>query len=208
MIRVSRQGTNVSLSFSERAALQETFAQTHAIRLTALLDPELVTWALDHIGELLPVRHGDIASELATTRGPAVDLLTFLVNDPILTRCIEDLCGCRHIGSFYGRVYRMHGAEHHDSWHTDDNQTRLVAMSINLGEPYLGGLLQIRDTRTHALLGEHSNLGPGDALLFRISESLEHQVTSVTGSQPKTAFSGWFREKPEFRDVLAGLASF
>jgi hypothetical protein len=42
------------------------------------------------------------------------------------------------------------------------------------------------------LLVEFANTTPGDATLFRISDSLVHRVTSLTGSQPKTAFAGWF----------------
>jgi hypothetical protein len=43
------------------------------------------------------------------------------------------------------------------------------------------------------VLSEMVNTGQGDAILFRISHNLKHMVTAVTGSEPKTAFAGWFR---------------
>lgn len=40
-------------------------------------------------------------------------------------------------------------------WHSDDEQDRLIALSINLGRsPYEGGVLQIRRASGATMLGE------------------------------------------------------
>jgi hypothetical protein len=136
---------------------------------------------------------------------PAVpSLLNYLMNDPALFHLIQDLTGCPEIGCFTGRVYRLKpGGEFYDSWHSDLEGGRLIAVSVNLtSEPYQGGLLQIRRARSSTILEEVTNTTFGDAIVFRLADDLEHQVTGVTGSVAKTAFAGWFRTEPSFLDIL------
>ena len=74
---------------------------------------------------------------------------------------------------------------------------RLVGLSINLtARPYEGGLLQIRDANTEVILAEKANTGYGDAMIFRISPGLEHQVTPVTSDTPRLVLAGWFSSGP------------
>jgi hypothetical protein len=69
-------------------------------------------------------------------------------------------------------------------------------MSVNLSlRGYEGGIFQLREWSSKRILAEIANTGWGDATLFRISAELEHQVTEVTGEQPKTAFAGWFKSE-------------
>jgi hypothetical protein len=83
---------------------------------------------------------------------------------------------------------------HYDSWHDDDIKNRLVGISINLSPlQFCGGVFQIREQGSKRLIMQIANTGLGDAILFRISGDLEHQVTEITGNQPKTAFAGWFQ---------------
>ena len=80
-------------------------------------------------------------------------------------------------------------------------------MSVNLsGQPYGGGVFQLRRTADERLLGEVHNLGLGDAILFRLSPQLQHRVTDVTGEHPKTAFAGWFRPDTSYREALRSLS--
>ena len=66
-------------------------------------------------------------------------------------------------------------------------------MSVNLGpRPYDGGVFQLRRRGSEDILCELPNVVPGDAILFQISKELVHQVTPVVGTEPKTAFAGWF----------------
>lgn len=75
---------------------------------------------------------------------------------------------------------------------------RLIGMSINLGSrKYAGGVFQLREHDSKRIIFEIANTGWGDAILFRISSRLDHQVTAVTGNEPRTAFAGWFRSDAE-----------
>jgi hypothetical protein len=80
----------------------------------------------------------------------------------------------------------------------------LVALSLNLGpDPYVGAALRIRDRRTGRITDEVTNTEPGDALVFRVDPALEHRITDIEGTAPKTAWAGWFKAQPDFRAVLA-----
>ena len=69
-----------------------------------------------------------------------------------------------------------------------------MALSINLStDVYGGGTFELRDRQTKAPLAQINNTGFGDALLFRVSNNLEHRVTEVVGKVAKTACAGWFR---------------
>ena len=66
----------------------------------------------------------------------------------------------------------------------------------------------MRERDTRRVIFELANTGPGDAVLFRISEKLEHMVTAVEGDEPRTVFAGWFSRTPGFHHhpVLKPLA--
>jgi len=135
--------------------------------------------------------------------------LLLLLNNAQLFKIIDQITGCGQIGCFRGRIYRnLPGANHHVAWHTDLNETRLVALTINLNaEPYQGGVLTIREAKTGRVLCELKNSGVGDAILFRIDKRLEHRVSDVEGSVAKTALAGWFESAPDYRTLLAeGIA--
>src|SRR5262249_13327319 len=107
------------------------------------------------------------------------------------------ITGYNQISDFYGRVYRMEaGPQHQLSWHNDidKKEKRLVGFSMNLSaDVFQGGSFELRNRWTLAPLAKVNNTGFGDALLFRISEDLQHRVTEVVGTVPKTAYAGWFR---------------
>jgi 2OG-Fe(II) oxygenase superfamily len=74
----------------------------------------------------------------------------------------------------------------------------LLALSINLGkQSYEGGVLEIRRHKSQESV-QVVNTEFGDAILFRLADYLEHRVTNVEGTVPKTAFAGWFRSQPDF----------
>jgi hypothetical protein len=85
------------------------------------------------------------------------------------------------------------GPQHQLSWHDDLKETRQVGFSMNLSaDLFHGGTFELRDQRTRTQVAEVKNTGFGDALLFRISDILEHRVTEVVGRADKTACAGWF----------------
>jgi 2OG-Fe(II) oxygenase superfamily len=131
---------------------------------------------------------------------PLVARLLFLLNDPDLRRAVGAITGTGPIARFDARIYRrLPVAEHYDNWHDDlAGPHRVVTMSVNLGsEPYGGGELLLRRKGEPEPFAAVHNVGPGDALLFRIDPALEHRVTSIT-SGVKTALAGWFGTAPRW----------
>jgi hypothetical protein len=129
--------------------------------------------------------------------------LIFLANDPELVEFVREVTGCTDVGFFVGRVSRLAAkSDHFAAWHDDALDGRRVALSLNLSEgPLDGGELLIRRK------GEPEPLPmpygpPGDALLFRISEHLEHRVRPVRSRTPRTAFVGWYFAGPAFADLF------
>ena len=176
--------------------LRAEFQATYATRLPALLDTTLMhaVGAGMGRGAWTSNKHEGLGRELILDDVRTLDLLHFVANTPAFLRLIRELTGRHAITRFEGRVYRMiPGADHYDSWHDDAADHRLVGMSLNLGpRPYVGGTFQIREQGERTALHELPNTGPGDAILFRISDTLKHRVTPVEGTEPKTAFAGWF----------------
>jgi 2OG-Fe(II) oxygenase superfamily len=175
--------------------LRDEFTTHHSVLLPALVEPQLLARIQADIAraQFREFAHGAIATELKMQPNASIGLLQFLVNDRALYRLVENVSGCRPIRMFQGRVYRRLPGQHHDSWHTDVHEERLVGMSLNLSaEPYEGGAFEIRRADTERLLVSIANTGLGDAHLFRISPALEHRVTDVRGTRPKTAYAGWF----------------
>jgi hypothetical protein len=193
----------------ELAVLARTFAERDVVALPGLLGPTLRRRVVSLSSELaLDERgHKGIGRELSTMSGPLFSMLLFAVNDPAFLRVAEAITGLTPLRSFEGRVYRLDDSGTYDSWHSDIFETRRVGMSVNLSPtPYEGGTFQLRHLDRPDEIREHPNLELGGALLFRIGDHLRHRVTPVIGVAPKTAFAGWFRNEPDFRDVLRGKA--
>jgi hypothetical protein len=186
--------------------LRAEFAARHAVRLPSLLAPALVSWVQREVehGSFFEKAHGEAATELCLRDDATVGLLHLLVNDPALFQLIERLGDCAPIRGFFGRVYRhLPGGGHYHRWHGDVSDARRVGMSINLSAaPYDGGLFEIRHVGDQAALTSLENRVAGDAILFRLGDTLEHRVTEVTGHRSKTAFAGWFRREPDYRAEL------
>jgi hypothetical protein len=208
MIQLTRSGTVFSGSPRDMEKLNRDFDRQHYVRLSSVLDPELLKWIQLRIerASFEPLTHGRIGTELCIKEDPSVDLMHFLVNTPKLYDLVERISGRRPIQCFFGRIYRMIAdSGHFDSWHDDfgkRDKPRLVAMSINLStEVYSGGVLQIREQASDRILSEVTNTGFGDAIIFRIERGLQHRITDVQGTAPKTAFAGWFESGPPFYEL-------
>lgn len=208
MIQVTRRGIEFSSSPKAVDELGTQFELHNYFRLPGLLEPgllDLIQGQIDR-AEFRERVHERIGSnkELCLTESTAFGALLFLMNDEKLFQVIQEVTRCYRIGCFEGRVYRVNpGPDHHDSWHNDIGDDRLVGMSINLSrETYGGGVLQIRDHDSGEIISEAPNTGPGDAIVFRLSRDLQHRVTEVNGKTSKTAFAGWFRAQPDFSSLL------
>ena len=195
MVQLTKAGLVGTASLQE---LARQFEQTHTFRLPRLLHPELMQMTQSRLQTCTWTPHddGDIARELLPSDIAPTTVLTFAANTSEFLNLIRGITGCQ-ISSFAGRVYRMVPASnHYDSWHGDngkDTNRRMVGMSINLSSRiYTGGVFRLRDETTKQVLCELPNTGEGDAIFFRISPSLRHMVTMLEGTEPKTAFAGWF----------------
>lgn len=130
-------------------------------------------------------------------------MLVLLANDSRLLTFVRSITACAPIGCFDGRVYRMRGVGHFGRWHSDTGVDRLIGMSVNLSETaYEGGRFELRSADSDHVVWQITNTGPGDAVMFRISDDLVHRVTAVRGDNPRTAFAGWFQSRPDFLSLL------
>jgi hypothetical protein len=190
--------------------LRDTFRRTHCVRLPALIAPDLLSRIQREVerGEFRAFDHDGIATELRLQSGVATGLLHVLVNDPEVFRFVEELSETSPLRAFLGRVYRRDANGHYDSWHSDLVEGRRIGMSVNLSaQVYEGGVFDLRETETERMLASIANVGFGDAILFRLAPTLEHQVTAVRGVHPKTAFAGWFLADDSYRAGLRDTAA-
>lgn len=208
LLELTKSQTLFRGSREDLETLKTTFDRQHWLRLPQFVAPDLLRRIQNDLaaGEFRAKVHEGIGRELVTGPDGAFSLVTFLVNDPRLFELVGHITGCRDIQCFTGRIYRMNpGSEHYDSWHDDVEGHRLIAMSLNLATmPHEGGVLQIRERASRRILQEVTNTTYGDAIIFRISRELQHRVTAVDGAVARTAFAGWFRSRPSFRDLISG----
>lgn len=207
MLTLTKSGASFSGSQRDLDELAGKFAKHHYLRLPGFLDPRLYQAVTERIerAQFQPRVHDHIVGSEFTMSDPVTsDLLSFLMNGTRLFDLVERLTGCPAIGSFQGRVYRLAphaGQQLH--WHNDIENHRLIALSLNLSaQPYAGGRLQIRYPGSVEHLAEVANTEPNCALLFQVSEELEHRVTAVEGENSKTSYSGWFASQPDLRERL------
>ena len=200
MVRLTRHGTVITATSGDIEHDRRCFERDHAVRLFGLIDSDLLGLLqrqieldgfLERVHDALPSRPVD----LALSPGLASGLLALIINDSHFLKLIRLLTGRPTISSFSGSVHRrVPGAGHKDAWHNDAADGRLAALTINLGsEPFEGGVLQIRETRDGTVVYELRNDGPGDAVLFQLSDTLQHRVTDPEGGVARTVCAGWFR---------------
>jgi hypothetical protein len=191
-------------------ALRNEFEKQDWVRLPRLLSPDLLAVIRRQIdaSEFRERVHESIGSnsELCLTETATSILLHLhlLLNRQAWFQLIREITGCPPIACFVGRVYRITpGLGHHDAWHDDMREDRLLALSLNLSaEVYSGGILQMRDSQTSRILHEVINIGFGDAIALRLARHLQHRITPIEGTAAKTAFAGWFQSEPDFPSLL------
>ena len=205
MIVLTRSGAVTCKDSVALSRFRRQFEENHCVQLRQLVGPDLMQLVLNLVErtKFEEREHdgiGDNKELCATQDDLAVAALTMLLNNQDAFHVIESITGCERIRSFGGRLYRVcPGMGHHDAWHDDIGDHRLVALSINLSrQVFTGGLLQIRDCDTEILLQEAPNTALGDAVVFRLAQTLEHRISDIEGAVCKTAFAGWFKSQPEY----------
>lgn len=189
------------------ARLRNECHSRHYLLIPHFVHPTLLSLiqeSVEHTG-FDKVEHGGFGHDLRMKQTSASSSLNFLLNDRHLLSAIEQIFGCGRIGSFTGAVRRaIPGPGNALGWHNDNVGNRIVAITINLGvAPYEGGRLQIRNARSKRVIADVSNTGPGNAVIFPVSAEFEHRNSPVTGTVAKTAFSGWFCNRPNFEELFA-----
>ena len=189
----------------ELAAMRDEFRSRHCLVIPRLLDRSLASELARLVegSHFYRREHDGIGVEDCMEVNAVLAWLLLLVNDERLLDVVRSITDYGLIGHFDGRVYRLApSTDHHDSWHDDVGDNRLVAMSINLGrDRYEGGSLELRDRRAGDTVRVKS-AGTGDALLFELGSHLEHRVNPVTGHNPRTVFAGWFKAGADFVSML------
>ena len=187
---------------------RERYAEYRCIRLPEFFDARLTTWLRSRLaGAVFQERvHGGIDPppvDLALADRSLLAMVTTIVNDSGVFKTVRAITLCDPIGCYEGIIYRMEsGRNHRDTWHGDMDGNRMVTVSVNLGDPYEGGMLQIRERSSGRFVHEAANTRPGDAILFALGDDLEHRVTDVTGTTPKLALAGWFQRRPAALEAL------
>jgi hypothetical protein len=214
LLRLTQERTVIAGTSADLLDAAASFRERGYIKLSSFLGPSLLASILDAVDSatFYEREHHGIGKELCATPGPVTGVLELLMNDPTLFDVVRQVAGCPAIGCFRGRLYRLAPSTgHYDSWHDDVGETRLLACAINLGrETFDGGELQIRRAGAAEILSEVHNTRAGDAVIFRVDPALQHRVTPVRGTTPRTAYAGWFCAEPSFRDELVrtlGLAT-
>lgn len=205
-IQLTRTGMRIRMSESERKRLRAAFKRQHYFRLPRFVEPGLLKVVQDQIEQagFAARDHAGIGRTFQMEKIPADNVLCLLVNDREFFATMRQITACPQIVSFIGRVRRLYaGRGSRLEWHNDAYEGRVLAMTLNLGrEPYGGGVLQLRAEGSKRIVSEVANVGPGDAIVFRIEEGFEHRNTHIEGAVSKTAFSGWFRTFPTFEEML------
>ena len=206
MIQVTRQGLAFDGTDADVELLRRSFDRHHHLVLSNFLNHEVSSLILPFVegARYGRAEYEHIGSEFLMERNLAVDALSFLTNDVKLFGLVQAIIGCGSIACFKGRIYKLIPDPHHAfDWHDDLRDHRLIAMSINLSAgTYRGGVLQIRELRSGKIVGEVANTGFGSAVLFRISQDLQHRVTGLEGEADRTSFAGWFTSEPGIYSVL------
>lgn len=190
---------------AEISAWRAEFDERHGIRMPQLIEPRLLEWIRGRLA-VAPFHEfvhpiDPPAIELVMDDGVLHVILNALFNDARFFDVVRRMTGCDAPGCYSARVYAMDPSSHHrDSWHDDADGNRMVAMSVNVGDPFEGGVLCVRDES--GVVREFPNTGAGDAILFRIRKGLKHVVTPVTGHVRKMAIAGWFQREPTAKALL------
>jgi hypothetical protein len=196
-IQLSRNGSHFDRDPAAIAAAKHEFDATHVLKLPAFIDAALLAEVQKQVavGTFHSKVHKASGVEMCMEPNAAVWLLRFLLVSGDVFRAIEAMTGASDLTSFFGRVYRLDpGTDQRHDWHDDLEDGRQLGFSLNISmEPFDGGALQLRERNPERITATIYNNMPGDAVIFRLHENVQHQVHPITGTTPRTVFAGWFR---------------
>ncbi|MDE2313645.1 MAG: hypothetical protein KGL04_05690 [Elusimicrobia bacterium] len=184
-----------------RKELRETFKAGHVVRLPGFLPRPLVRRISSALkrGDFFE-RKSKIISRRVFSDPYWQARLIVLLNEPALFDFIAEIAGCPRPKSSKGIICRIppDSPKHYVKWHFDprppEERWTNVSLTINVGEKFEGGDLEIKAPGPRGALSRASNCVPGDALLFR--NDLDHRSAKVRGAKPKDLFVAWFSLEP------------
>jgi hypothetical protein len=192
---VGAQRTDI---IGDPAEVADSFTRHRAVALSGLFDPPFLETLLRICGKARFVRdtETDIAQRERETPGIAGGALALALKRQNLFGWLDQATGCGPLHGTFGRVMQI---QPHDpprlDWHDDlpEDPSRRLAITINLGDhPYEGGLFELRVKQTGEVLARHRHTVLGSALIFQVSDQLEHRVWPVTAGGPRRIYTGWF----------------
>lgn len=195
--QVTPRGLVVSATPDELGNLRREYRACSSLRLPGFLQPELAAKLRERLERVW------FAENAPRGNGPrhlcpdpaASGQVHVLFNRPPVLRFMEAVTGESPLLGVEG-VVRCYDRELLPplDWHADcGDPTRRVGISIQLSDgAYEGGLLRVRERGSDTVLAEYGRGAPGDAILFRIHPSVEHQAMAVLGEIRRTVFTGWF----------------
>jgi hypothetical protein len=213
-VRVIARVTRLGLEVGSDSAVEDArarFATECCVQLKGFLAADIVTDVQRRLATASfekrvhdQVEEGEAPVDMVMADSGVKGRIHFLLNDPALFAFVQRLTGCDPIGCFIATVFRMMASQgQFDSWHSDVDGNRLIALSINLSErAFEGGVLQIMDKAERRILARIANTGVGDAVLFQISPRLLHKVTDVVGDVPRVVLAGWFEREPKYTKLF------
>lgn len=197
-VQIARGQVAIEARAPELAALRARFAAEKCLRLPGFFGGDLLSTVTRRLRsarfrERIATRVVPPAVDLKLEDPDLIGLLHFVMNDAAIVQFVAGVSATEPTG-FVGSVYRIApGMGHRDSWHSDVDGNRLVALTLNLSEEIFdGGELEMRELDQSEPLWTIANTGPGDAVLFAIAPNLQHRIRPMEGRNPKTALAGWF----------------
>ncbi len=179
-------------------AVAAAFAERSAVVLSGLLDPEfrrMIAPALRHPFVEQRIDGAPGMRQVEPGIQPASRALELALRRAPMLRWLERVADCGPLNHVEGEIAEHRaGGEDYLSWHQDTHKPgRKLALVIDLSDtPYAGGMFELRDRESKDMLVQHHHNQPGSALLFRIADTLEHRVLSVTDGGPRRVFASAF----------------
>ena len=208
VVQYRRDGEVVVGSDAAIAEARAEFEARHVVPLPGFLDPELTEAVrrgieregfLDTGPEMTGRPAGPAMGAYQGTKiaedlrpGETTQLFEALSTNTALLEAFQRITGSPPLRGA-GRVFRILPTGVDLPWHTDTEGGRVLDLAIGLSwEPVQGGLFEMRDPQTEAVFNEIPPLVPGDGLLIRLSDEIEHHFQGVRGDVPLCIYSGKF----------------
>lgn len=197
MLRIGQTETALP---ADEARDRAIFAEQRALVLPQAFAPQLLLRLrmLSQVGRFVSndveaLGHREIESP--PLAGKAIELL---LSRPAMFRWLERITACGPISRVDGAIARTHASpQDRLDWHDDLNHpeaaSRRLAITIALDDlNYEGGLFELRRVGGTDSLFTFKHEKAGTAVIFEVSERLEHRVLPMTGGGPRVVYAGWF----------------